>query len=260
MWKNKRAIYKTDKQIQNIRDSGKYLNELLKLIRSSIQPGIPLQKLENIAQDFMDKHNLKWAFNGYQGFPANLCLSINDCIVHGIPDDKILQKGDLLKVDTGVVYKDGISDSAFSYVVGGKKENKKGYNLASTTKKALDDSLEYIQPGKSIYEFSKSIYKTMRNEDFEVLKKLTGHGVGVKVHEKPHIYNWPHQATKDIYFEKDMIICLEPITSIKSIEFKRKEGNDWNLYTEKGDLWAQWEYMVLINDDGYEILSWLQDL
>ncbi|HKL44541.1 MAG TPA: type I methionyl aminopeptidase [Candidatus Absconditabacterales bacterium] len=251
---NGEIIIKTPKQIENIRKSGEYLNELLYLIKDNCKAGVSLIELENIAQDFMDQNNLKGAFKGYSGFPANLCLSVNDCVVHGIPDDYVLKNGDLLKVDCGVVYNQGISDSAFAVVIGGEMANPLAYELTLSTKKGLDLALEKVGPGKYIYDFSKEVYNIIKNDGFNIIKSLTGHGVGVKVHEKPNIYNRPHPDGKKVKFQPGMVVCFEPITAIKSEDIVLK-NNDRNLYCKKGDLGSHWEYMVLITEDGYEILS-----
>lgn len=256
---NWEIIIKTQEQIKNIRKSGQYLTQLLGILRKNCKVWVSLIELENIAQDFMDKNNVKWAFKGYDWFPANLCLSVNDCVVHGIPDDYVLKNGDLLKVDCGIIYNKWISDSAFAIVIGWEMANPLAHELNVTTKRALDLALEKVGPWKYIYEFSKEVYNIIKNNWFNVVKSLTWHWVWVKVHEKPNIYNRPHPDTKKTKFEPWMVVCFEPITSIKSDDIVLHE-NDWNLYCKKWDLWSQWEYMVLITDTGYEILSWLTEL
>lgn len=255
-WK---IIIKTPEQIKNIRKSGEYLNKLLKLMKKEAKAWVSLIELEIIAQDFMDKNNIKWAFKWYSWFPANLCLSVNDCVVHGIPDDYILKNGDLLKIDTGVIYNKWISDSAIAVVIWGEMANPLAYELMVTTKRALDAWLEKVWPGKYIYDFSREVYNIMKNSWFNIIKSLTGHGVWVKVHEKPNIYNWPHPDTKKTKFKPWMVVCFEPITAIKSDDIVL-HNNDRNLYCKKWDLWSQWEYMVLITENGYEILSGLTEL
>lgn len=254
---NKQILIKTEKQIQNITESWKYLNELLSLIYGECKAWISLLELENIAENFMKKNNVKWAFKWFNWFPANLCLSVNDCVVHWIPDEYVLKNGDLLKVDTGVNFQKWISDSAFTIVIWWEYNNQLWWELTQITKKALDDWLLEIWPGKPIYSFSKSVFNTVKNWWFEVIRDLTWHGVWVDVHEPPHIYNRPHASTKNIFFKPWMVVALEPITSIKSTQIVLREKNDWNLYCKKWDLWAQREYMVLITDDWYKILSWL---
>lgn len=248
-------IIKTKEQIENIRKSGQYLNELLYLIKDNCKAGISLLELEDIAQDFMDKNNLRWAFKWYGTFPANLCLSVNDCVVHGIPDDYILKNWDLLKVDCGIVYRWWVSDSAFAVVIWWEMANPLAHELTMVTKNALDLALEKVWPWKFIYDFSKEVFNIVRNKWFSVIKSLTGHWVGTKVHEKPNIYNRPHPESKNIKFQTWMVVCFEPITAIESSEVVLKWNNNRNLYCKKWDIGSHREYMVLITEDGYEILS-----
>ncbi len=254
MWK---PIIKNNTQINNIKESGKYLTEILSIIKSSIKPWVKLIELENIAQDYMDKNNIKWAFKWYMWFPANLCLSVNDCVVHWIPDDYVLKDWDLLKVDCWVIYNKWITDSAFSVVVWWESKDSEAYKLIETTKEALDRSYNLLNPWSFVFNFSKSVQNIVENDWFSVIKNLTGHWVWIKVHESPHIFNWPHPDTKKIKMQENMVVALEPITSIKSDNVVTKRWNSWNLYTNKWDKWAQWEYTVLIWPNWPEILSWL---
>lgn len=248
-------MIKTPQQISHIRESGKYLTELLYKLYHATEVGRPLIELEFIAEDYIKKNNLKGSFKNYQWFPANLCLSVNNCVVHGIPDDYILKNGDLLKIDCGITYKGGITDSAISVVVWWELANPLAHNLIVATKQALDWWVEYIAPKQPLINYSRHIYTSVTNAGFSVLEKLTGHGVGNKVHEDPHVYNIPHPSMKTTFLETGMVLALEPITAITSKDFNPKPGNHWNLYCKDGDLGAQWEYTVLVTDNGYEILS-----
>ncbi|MFA7298338.1 MAG: type I methionyl aminopeptidase [Candidatus Absconditabacterales bacterium] len=251
----KEIIIKNNKQIENIRISGKHLTTLLRLLYTKAKAGIALIELEFVAEHYIKTNNLKGAFKGYQGFPANLCLSVNDCVVHGIPDQYVLKNGDVLKIDCGITYNGGITDSAITVIIGGEGANPLGHELAKTTKKALDESIKNIGPGKAIFGFSHSVYQIITNAGFSVLGKLTGHGVGNKVHEAPHIYNTSNPEMKKIFFQPGMVLAFEPITAVSSTDFAHRPGNDWNLYCKGKDLGAQREYTILITDTGYEILS-----
>lgn len=222
------------------------------------QPWTILMEIEAQAQHFLTMNNLTWAFKWYNWFPANCCLSVNDCVVHWIPDDTILKEWDLLKIDVWVTYKWGISDAAITFVVWGKKHNPQGELLTVATKKALDAWIKRIWPWKAFFEYWVAVEKTMKGAWFSVLKNLTGHGVGVAVHEAPSIYNWGYKKMKKSFARPWMVIALEPITAIKSKEFVHWTANERNIYTEHGDLWAQWEYTLLITENGYEILAWIQ--
>jgi len=258
-WMQSWIIIKTQAQINNIRESGKHLNEILELTRNASKAGVSLIELEDIAEKYLKKHNLKWAFKWYEWYPANLCLSVNDCVVHWIPDKYVLKNWDLLKIDCGVTYNKWISDAAVSLVVWWELANPLGQALIVATKSALDRSLEYIYDGNSAYEYSRNIFNVMKNAWFSVLEKLTWHGVWNAVHEKPYMYNIPDSSMKKVKLQSWMVIALEPITAVKSRDFYGK-NNDRNLYTDYGDLWAQWEYTVLVTDNGYEILAWLKTL
>ncbi|MFA6255801.1 MAG: type I methionyl aminopeptidase [Candidatus Absconditabacterales bacterium] len=255
MSKQQNIIIKNAKQIENIKISGKHLTTLLRLLYTKAKAGISLIELEFIAEHYIKTNNIKGAFKGYQGYPANLCLSVNDCVVHGIPNEYVLKNGDLLKIDCGITYNGGITDSAITIPIGGEAANPLGYQLAKATKKGLDESIKHIGPGKAIYEYSHRVHQIITAAGFSILGKLTGHGVGNKVHEKPHIYNTPNSEMKNILLQPGMVLAFEPITAVTSTDFGTKPGNNWNLYCKKGDLGAQREYTILITKDGYEILS-----
>ncbi len=248
-------IIKNKQQIEWIRDAWKYLNELLYIMRDNCKVWVSLIELEEIAQNFMDRNNVTWTFKWFDWFPANLCLSVNDCVVHWIPDDYILKNWDLLKVDTWVTKNKLVSDSAFSIVIWWEMTNPLWQELIDATKLALDQWFSKVWPWKYIYDYSKEVYNVMMNNKFNVIKTLTWHWVGIKWHERPYVYNWPHPDTKKIQFVPWMIVCFEPITAIKSDDVCYRWNNDWNLYCKKWDLGAQREYMVLITENWAERLS-----
>lgn len=251
---------KTIQEINNIRESGKYLTELLHLLYKQCAPWKTHRDLEIFAQVYLDKHNLKGAFKWYQGYPANLCTSVNNCVVHGIPDDTILQEGDLLKVDCGILYQRGISDAAFSIVIGGDQTNPQAAALIQATKGALDEGIKHIAPGLAIAHYSEAASKHMKSKGFSIIKSLTGHGVGTLVHEPPYIYNYPHPSTHKTKRQPNMVVAIEPITAENSTEYKASPINDWNLDTKNDDLGAQWEYTILVTNNGYEVLAGLQEI
>lgn len=253
MWQ--KIIIKTPAQIENLRHSGKLLTELLHILYDACKPGVSLLDLENIAQNFMDTNKVTGAFKWYQWFPANLCTSVNDCVVHGIPDNYILKNGDLLKIDCGVVYKKAISDSAISIVIGGDHTNPTAAKLVQDTKDALDYGLQFIKPGAKVHDYSSNVFKFLKERNTSVIKVLTGHGVGVELHEPPYIHNRPHPETKKTMLRPWMVIAIEPITALWSTDYTDRPGNERNLYTSKWDLGAQREYMILITETGHEILA-----
>ena len=230
---------KTAQQIANIRESGKYLNELLLLLREKAKVWVATIELEFVAEHFIQQHHLKGAFKGYDGYPANLCLSINDCVVHGEPDATILKNGDLLKIDAGLVYQGGISDSAISVVIGWELANPRAYDLIRVTKESLEVGIQTIRPHQNMFAYGSTVSQVVKEAGYKVIKDLTGHGVGNAVHERPYIFNYPHPDLKKTFYKPGMVLCFEPITALMSTDFYQ---NPWEeaLYTDHGDVGAQW--------------------
>jgi methionyl aminopeptidase len=255
-----KIITKSRQQIDKIRVSGQYLTELLHLTYQHCAPGTMLRDIEKIAIDYIDKHHLIAAFKWYWWFPWYICTSLNDCVVHGIPDRTILKPGDLLKIDIGINYRWAISDAAFSVVIWWPETNPEAQALIDVTKWALDRGMEVIKPGNLIAQYGELVSEYIYSHNHSIIKNLTWHGVGVHVHEDPYIYNYPHSSGYKIHLKPGMVIALEPITAQTSESYIEDKTNKWNLYTEHGDLWAQWEYTVAIGDNGPEILAWIQHL
>lgn len=251
---------KSSEQIDAIRESGKFLTELLYSLYDLCKPWIQTMELELYAEKFMITNNIAWAFKGYNWFPANLCLSNNDCVVHGIPGDEILKDGDVLKVDCGINFNGGISDAAFSIVIWWNDKNLEWSKLIKGTKKALDESIKVIKPWVVWRTFGRYMQQALYDEWISIIKNLTGHGVWSDVHEPPHIYNRPQNSMKKRNFIEWMVCAIEPITAISSEAYKEKPWNARNLYTEYGDLGAQWEYTLVVTKGGVEILAWIQEL
>ncbi len=249
---------KTPKQISNIRESWKYLNELLLILREKAKAWVALIELEFVAEHFIQQHHLKWAFKWYDWYPTNLCLSVNDCVVHGIPNDYILKNGDLLKIDAWVIYEKWYSDSAISVLIWWELSNPLAYELITVTKNALDRWIATIQPWKAMYDYWNTVATTVRDAGFKVLKDLTWHGCGSAVHERPYVFNYGHPDMKKQFFNPWMVLCFEPITAVMSDDFYMEYWDEW-MYTQHWDLWCQWEYMLLITENWYEMMSWITE-
>lgn len=247
---------KSKEKIQNIKTWWQILNEILLKLMQEAKPWISLLELEEIADNMIKKNNVKGAFKWYSWYPANLCLSVDDCVVHGIPDKYVLRPWDLLKIDLWITYKWWISDSAVSIVIWWNQTNQLATDLIDATKSWIDKSIKAIGPWAFMYDYSSLIYNHMKNEWFEVIKCLTGHGVWDYVHELPYVYNRPYKDTKSEKFQEWMVIAIEPITSVVSTDVYAHK-NWWNIYTNKGDYWAQREYTLVVTSNWYDILSWI---
>ncbi|USN57567.1 MAG: M24 family metallopeptidase [Candidatus Peribacteria bacterium] len=177
-----------------------------------------------------------------------------------MPDDYVLKNGDVLKIDMGITYERCIADAAISLVIGGDHTNPVGADLIHATKLALDRGIETLQFGQTPEAYGQVVYDTIQESGYEVIRHLTGHGVGVQVHEEPSIYNRPHRNLAKVVLRPGMVIACEPITAERSTDYAMEPGNDWNLYTEYGDLGAQREYTVAITDHGPEILAGMSNI
>lgn len=253
-------ITKSLQQVEKIRSSWQYLTEVLQMMYQAIQPGMTLRQIEDIAIRYVEQHNLIAAFKWYGGFPGYCCTSLNDCLVHGIPDRTVIKEGDLLKVDMGINYRGAISDAAFSIVVWWADTNPQAQHIIDTAKWALDAGMEMVRNGNFVSSYSEVVADVVHTNKCSVIKDLTGHGVGVKVHEDPHIYNYPHPSGYKVRFKPGMVIALEPIIAVTSTHYIEDKINKRNLYTEHGDLGAQREYTVAITDNGTEILAGIEEL
>ncbi len=249
----------TNPYLENQRIAGKLLTQLLWELRDKVLPGVNVLALEAYAVQFLRMNNVIWAFKWQYDYPANLCLSVNDSVVHGAPRDYVLQKGDVLKIDAGVKYYDGLADAAFSIVVWWDKENKQWASLIQATKEALDLWLAYVKPGRSVYDFGFAVAEHVRNKWFSIIKNLTGHGIGETLHESPYVYNYGEPAAKKSFFQEWQVVCLEPITAIKSTKAVEKYNVEHDLFCEKGDIGVQREYMVYIGKNGPEVLAGLME-
>jgi methionyl aminopeptidase len=243
--------------LENQRIAGKLLTQLLWELRDKVSPGVNVLELEAYAEQFLRINSVLWAFKWQYGYPANLCLSVNDSVVHGAPRDYILQKWDVLKVDGGVKYKDGLADAAFSMVVWWDKENEQWAALIKVTHEALDLWLQYVKAGRSVYDFGFAVSQYVKSKWFTIIKNLTGHGIGKTLHEDPYVYNYGEPSAKQSFFKEWQVVCLEPITAIKSIKAVERYGVEHDLFCEKSDIGVQWEYMVLVGKNGPEILAGL---
>ena len=244
--------------VDRVRQAWTLLTQLLQQTARSAQPWTILLELEAQAQEFLDENNVTWAFKWFNWFPANLCLSVNDCVVHGIPDETVLELWDVLKIDVWVDFKGWIADAAVTVIVWWVEQNPEAHWLVTSTKRALDQSLPYVKDWRSLFWYWKSVWSIINNDWYSVLEYLTWHWVGESVHQKPSIYNRPNPVMKRQFFKEWMIVALEPISALKSTAFV-EWSNWWNIYTKHWDIWVQREYTVFVWSNWPEILAWVQD-
>ena len=242
---------RTPEQIKNARKSGAILTEVLDILTESAKEGVSAIELDAIAAQETEKRGAKPAFLNYQGFPANLCVSINNEIVHGIPTERKLKKGDLVGIDYGVNYKGMITDAARSLSIGNPSADSK--KLIDGCYDALAHALSVIKDGVTVGDVSSTIENVLRKYDLKVIYSLTGHGVGEQLHEDPIIPNYGQAGAGEV-LKAGMTIAIEPIASIGTHDLYLADDG-WTYMTRDGSLSAQFENTVLVTKDGCEVLA-----
>ncbi|HVE81017.1 MAG TPA: type I methionyl aminopeptidase [Candidatus Dormibacteraeota bacterium] len=242
---------KTSQEIEAMRQGGRILAEVLGALAVAVRPGITTGELNDLAHEKIIKLKAKPAFLGYQSFPASICISINNEIVHGIPGSKVVSAGDIVTLDLGVTYKGLITDSAITVAVG--KISPEAQNLLKGTKSALVAGIKQVKPGNRIGDISAAIQAELTKYGLSVIHDLSGHGVGREVHEEPPIPNFGRAGT-GMVLEEGMTLAIEPMASLGSKEIVL-QPDGWTYTSADGSLTAQFEHTVAVTADGHRILT-----
>lgn len=230
-----------------MRKAGEILACVLDILEEAAKPGISTKELDAIAEQVITSYGAKPSFKGFNGFPASICTSLNDEVVHGIPSEKrILREGDLLKIDVGVEV-DGLhTDSARTLIVGGEVVNDKVLRLINTTREALEMGIKVAREGARIGDIGYTIQKFVEERGFSVVKALTGHGIGRQLWEDPPVPNYGRKG-KGIALVKGMTLAIEPMVNMGGEEvFTASDG--WTIKTSDGSLSAHFEHTIAITD------------
>ncbi len=249
------VIIKTDKEIEKIRKSCQLAANTLKFVAEKIKPGLKTEKLDQIAEYFIKKQGGLPSFKGYgpkgNEFPASICVSINDEIVHGIPGDRILEEGDIVSIDIGTNLNGYFGDIAATFGVG--EINDIAKKLIKTTQACLFDGIEKAIEGNFIGDIAYAIQSRAEYNHFSVVREYVGHGVGLQVHEDPQIPNYGKPKT-GLKLEKGMVIAIEPM--VNEGDYKTVSGvNGWIVKTADGSLSAHFEHTIAIYEEGNDILT-----
>lgn len=243
---------KTDQEIAYMRISGKILAEVLEECCKIAKVGMSTYELDQIAENLIRQKGGIPAFKGFHGYPSTFCTSVNEAIVHSIPrKDQILKEGDLLTLDSGVIYKGMYTDAARSIGIGKISDTKK--RLIETANKALSQAIDIVKPGIHLCEISKSIQKTVEGAGFRVIYDLTGHGIGHNLHEDPVILNY-YDGNQGPVLKQGMTLAIEPIFSVGTNHLKTLKDK-WTIVTADGSDAVQAENTILITQNGTEILT-----
>ncbi len=242
---------KSDREIELMKIAGKINYETHQLIKENIRPGITTKELNDIADKFIRSKGGIPSFLNYEGYPASICTSINNEVVHGIPSNRKLKNGDIISIDIGVIYKGYHSDSAWTHPVGTISKDKEF--LLEHTKKALYEGIKEVKAGARLYNIGAKIEEYALKHHLGVVKELVGHGVGQNLHEDPDVPNYGKYDT-GIVLKKGMTIAIEPMLNLGTEKIYLLD-DDWTIITRDNKPSAHFEHTVLVTDDGYEILT-----
>lgn len=246
---------KTPDEIEAMRESGRMLAAVLGILKDKLQPGMSTKDLDDIARTELEALGGQPAFLSYQGFPAVICISVNEEVVHGIPKaDKIIQDGDIVGMDFGVSYKGMITDAAIS-VIAGKPKQKQHIQLLEDTQMALDAGIFAVKDRVRTGDIGFAVESSLKHRRYGIVKDLVGHGVGHHVHEDPNIPNYG-RANTGPWLEAGMTIAIEPMVTLGTDRVLVDEDG-WTILTADGSWSAHFEHTVLITEDGCEILTQL---
>ncbi len=242
---------KSEREINLMREAGR-LNYLThEEVKKHIKPGVKTKDLDKVAYQFITHNHARPSFLNYEGYPASICVSINDEVVHGIPGERRIKEGDVVSIDIGVELEGYHSDAARTYVVG--KASQEICDLVKNTELALYEGLNKIREGAKIGDIGASIEDFAHKHGLSVVEELVGHGVGTNIHEDPDVPNYGRAKT-GVTLRAGMVLAVEPMLNLGS-RYVYLHDDDWTISTDDELPSAHFEHTVLVTKDGYEILT-----
>lgn len=249
---------KSEKQLVALRESGARLSQVMEKVASAVAPGVSTAELDRIAEDEIRRLGGSPVFKGYTAggsrpFPASICASLNDEVVHGIPSPtRLLQAGDLVKIDMGLRFHGMVSDMARTFAVG--TVSSEAQTLLDTTRESLDRGIAAIRHGATLADYSRAVQECAEGAGFSVVRDLVGHGVGERLHEEPYIPNYVDSRSDNFTFVAGMSVALEPM--INQGKYHVRLGQDgWTFVTSDGTLSAHFEDTVIVTETGTEVVT-----
>jgi len=244
-------IIKSEREIALMREAGKIVGSVLEKLKSESRAGMTTGELDEIARRECQRLGGKCSFKGYRGFPANLCVSVNDQIVHGIPGERVLAEGDLVSCDFGAVYRGFQGDAAVSFGIG--RFTAEVEALLGVTEASLEAGIQACQAGNHLGDIGAAVQGYAEARGYGVVRDYTGHGIGREMHEEPQVPNFG-TAGSGIELRPGMVLALEPMINVGGY-LTRLAADGWTVYTADGSLSAHFEHTVAINARGPEILT-----
>lgn len=244
-------ILRSADEIAMIRKAGAILAATLEKLGKYTKPGVQTEELDRIARDEILKRDGYPAFKGYRGFPGNICVSLNETVVHGIPSERKLEDGDIVSIDVGVKFRDYYADAAVTLGVG--KVSADAGRLIEVTRSALYIGIEKAEPGRHLSDVSYEIQKFVESNSFSVVRALVGHGIGTAIHEEPEVPNFGKPGLGPL-LEPGMVLAIEPMVNAGTFEVETLEDG-WSIVTKDRRLSAHFEHTIAITQNGALVLT-----
>lgn len=242
---------KTPREIELMRVAGEIVGDTHKYLIPYLKPGITTKKIDSLAREYIIKRGAFPSCYHYEGYPANICISVNEEVVHGIASNRKLREGDIVTLDICACYKGYHGDSAWTYAIGHISDEKK--HLMKHTEAALYEGLKQVKEGAHIGDIGNAIETYALAHHLGVVKELVGHGIGNELHEDPDVPNYGKKGTGPI-LKKGMVIAVEPMLNAGTADIYLLD-DDWTVITADDRPSAHFEHTVVVTEDGYEILT-----
>ena len=234
-----------------MREAGRVVANTLQMLVDEVRPGLVVKELDKVVRKEFEKQKVIPTFLGYHGYPATVCVSVNDEIVHGIPGKRVIQEGDVVSLDLGCTHKGFVADSALTIIVGdGTPEARE---LVDVTRDSLREGIQHARAGNRLGEISHAIQTYIESHGFGVVREYVGHGVGRAMHEEPQVPNYG-PVDRGPVLKKGMVLALEPMVTVGDWRTKQMDDN-WTVKTIDGSLAAHFEHTIAITDGDPEVLT-----
>ncbi|CAG5081262.1 Methionine aminopeptidase, peptidase M [Thermobacillus xylanilyticus] len=248
-------VCKSAAELEYMREAGRIVAETHRLLKQAIKPGVTTAELDKLAEEYIRSQGAVPSFKGYNQFPASICASVNDELVHGIPGPRVLNEGDIISIDIGAQFQGYHGDSAWTYPVGEIAEEHR--RLLEVTEASLMEGLKHVKAGVRLYTVSHAIQRVIEEAGMSVVREYVGHGIGTRLHEEPQIPNYgiPDRGPR---LKPGMTLAIEPMVILGERYVRTLEDN-WTVVTVDGTWCAHFEHTVAVTEDGCEILTVVRD-
>jgi methionyl aminopeptidase len=242
---------KSEQEIRIMQQGGRILADIMEQLKKAVRPGITTKELDRLAESLILDKGGKASFKGYESFPASLCVSLNEQIVHGVPSKRVLKQGDIVSLDLGFYYQGFHTDMAITLALGDVNPEKR--RMIRVAKKVLKIAIKKVRPGNTIGDIGNTIQRHVESQGFSVVKDLCGHGIGKQLHEDPQILNYGKRKTGEV-IQPGMVFCLEPMVAMGKGEIvKDKDGFAYK--TKDNSLSVHFEHTIAVTEKGTIILT-----